>query len=84
MFFTQENGILIQCMDACFGLVRKRCQGQIYGQPKHGTLMFADQDDVDNFVDNYSATATSVDEVTDYMYYTFMLFRYLIHLATSE
>ena len=64
--FLQKNGILIQCMDACFGLVRKRCQGQICGEPKHGTLMFSDQDDVDNFVDEKYADFLTTSEKLRY------------------
>ena len=40
-------------MDGCFGLSRKKDKGHNLGTPKHGTLLFADQDDVDNFVNSY-------------------------------
>lgn len=52
-------------MDACFGLARKKAQGQGIGTPRHQNLFFGDQDDVDNFVDNYqeSTTAAKVDHV---------------------
>ena len=61
-------------MDTCFGLVREECQGQICGEPKHGTFMFSDQDDVDNFVDHYTIYNTcmymyTVDETQLYSTY---------------
>lgn len=63
-FHLQENGILIESMDACFGLSRKKCQGlKSIGVPKHGQLMFADQDDVDNFVNGYCERASEVSKV---------------------
>ena len=60
----QENGILIESMDACFGLSRKKRQGQkSVGVPKHAQLMFADQTDVHNFVNSYCARASDVSKV---------------------
>ena len=52
------EGTIIQCMDACMGLARKTAKGEKFSEmePRHGTLFFHDQDDVDNFVNNYSAT----------------------------
>ena len=50
-----ESGIIIHSMDACFGLTRKKNVGNSFTTPNHGCLVFADQDQVDNFVDNYSA-----------------------------
>lgn len=50
-------------MDACFGLARKRCKGEGLGHPKHGTLVFAHQDDVDNFVENYGERNNSKEKV---------------------
>lgn len=49
-------------MDACFGLARKKCKGEGLGQPRHGTLFFADQDDVDNFVENYNSTSNNLND----------------------
>ena len=46
-------------MDACFGLSRKRSQGEGFATPKHKDLFFRDQNDVDNFVDHYSETSVS-------------------------
>lgn len=57
-------------MDACFGLARrKRPGGQTYDLPKHGTLFFADQNDVDNFVNTHSEKAEDVKEVNDCTYF---------------
>ena len=53
-------------MDACFGLARKKCKGEGLYHPRHGTLFFADQDDVDNFVENYKGTNNHYDKV--YLY----------------
>ena len=51
-------------MDACFGLTRKKRQGTTsFALPKHGTLMFADQDDVDNYEQSYSEKANDVSKV---------------------
>lgn len=50
---TQENGVLIESIDACFGLARKIAKGGNKISSRHGDLLFSDQDDVDNFVDNY-------------------------------
>ena len=57
--YSQEEGILIECMDACFGLSRKRSQGCGFATPKHQDLFFGDQNDVDNFVDHYSELSVS-------------------------
>lgn len=46
-------------MDACFGLSRKKSQGEGLSNPKHKDLFFGDQDDVDNFVDHYNETSVS-------------------------
>ncbi|KAK3716896.1 hypothetical protein QZH41_017010 [Actinostola sp. cb2023] len=53
----KTEGVLIESMDACFGLSRKKAQGEGVGMPKHQNGFFADQDDVDNFVNNYNETA---------------------------
>jgi hypothetical protein len=45
--------LLIECVDACFGLARKKTWNQTSIVPRHGTLLFCDQDDVDNYVNNY-------------------------------
>ena len=47
----QENGILIESVDACFGLARRKAKGGNIMSSKHGDLIFSDQDDVDNYVD---------------------------------
>lgn len=49
----KENGVLIESMDSCFGLARKIAKGGNKISSRHGDLLFSDQDDVDNFVDNY-------------------------------
>lgn len=50
----QDDGVLIESMDACMGLARKKCKGSSgLIEPRHGELFFSDQVDVDNFVDNY-------------------------------
>lgn len=45
--------MLIESIDACFGLARKKAKGGNTISSRHGDLLFSDQDDVDNFVDNY-------------------------------
>ena len=59
-------------MDACFGLSRKRSQGEGFATPKHKDLFFGDQNDVDNFVDHYSETSVSEHVCC----YTFLLMFY--------
>ena len=46
-------------MDANFGLVRKKSSGCSYVQPKYPKLLFASQEDVDNFVKHYSDSDTA-------------------------
>ena len=58
----QVEGTIIQSMDACFGLSRKKAKGCSLGSSRHGNLLFADQDDVDNFVDNYMHTSITSKE----------------------
>jgi hypothetical protein len=50
-------------MDGCFGLCRKQKKGNILGTPKHGTILFADQDDVDNFVNSYGKAGADTQQV---------------------
>ena len=60
----QENGILIESIDACFGLARKKAKGGNTISSRHGDLLFSDQDDVDNLVDNYTHCGQkSMDQV---------------------
>jgi hypothetical protein len=51
-------------MDACFGLVREKSAGANLFPPRHGDTFFADQDDVDNFVEQYSKTAKEAPTVS--------------------
>ncbi|XP_046861804.1 uncharacterized protein LOC124455119 isoform X4 [Xenia sp. Carnegie-2017] len=51
---TGELGVAIHSMDACFGLTRKKLARNSFAVPNHGCLKFADQDEVDDFVDQYS------------------------------
>ena len=53
----------IHSFDACFGLTRKKTAGNSYTTPNHGCIKFADQDEVDNFVDNYSKSKKIEGEV---------------------
>ena len=71
-YFEQDDGVLIESMDGCFGLCRKKEKGHNLGTPKHGTLLFADQDDVDNFVNNYGKAGADMEQVKAclYMYLT--------------
>ena len=49
-----DTGPLIEIIDACFGFVRKKSAGTSFSNPKFETRMFADQDDVDNFILQHS------------------------------
>ena len=61
--FEQDDGVLIESMDGCFGLCRKKDKGHNLGKPKHVTLLFADQDDVDNFVNSYGKAGADMEQV---------------------
>ena len=61
--FKQNEGVLIESMDGCFRLCRKKDKGHSLGTPKHGTLLFADQDDVDNFVNSYDKAGADMEQV---------------------
>ncbi|XP_028411851.1 uncharacterized protein LOC114534588 [Dendronephthya gigantea] len=52
-----KSGSIVECMDGCFGLVRKKSAGTDIYPSRHKTTMFADQNDVDNFVQSYTANA---------------------------
>ncbi|XP_028416359.1 uncharacterized protein LOC114540363 [Dendronephthya gigantea] len=52
-----HTGSVVESMDGCFGLVRKKSAGANFIPSRHGLTMFADQNDVDNFVDNYTESA---------------------------
>ena len=59
----EQDGVLIESMDGCFGLCRKKDKGHNLGTPKHGTLLFADQDDVDNFVNSNGKAGADMAQV---------------------
>ena len=59
----EQDGVLIESMDGCFGLCRKKDKGHNLGTPKHGTLLFADQDDVDNFVNSYGKAGADMAQI---------------------
>ena len=78
----QENGILIESIDACFGLARKKAKGGNTISSRHRDLLFSDQDDVDNFVDNYTHCGQkSMDQV---YCVTFPLFILDIHYIIPQ
>ncbi len=49
----QSGGTVIESVDALFGLCRKKSAGKSVREPLSGTLMFANQKVVDEFVSNY-------------------------------
>ncbi|XP_046862562.1 uncharacterized protein LOC124456069 [Xenia sp. Carnegie-2017] len=51
-----EAGTLIESMDACFGLVRKKTSGKAQFMSRHNSILFHNQE-VDSFVDNYTSSA---------------------------
>lgn len=63
IFSCQNNGVIIESMDACFGLYRKKTKGNAsQGDTRYKNEFFADQNDVDNFIDNYkNASKLSAD-----------------------
>ena len=68
-------------MDACFGLVRKKSAGLNLCPPRHGSTFFADQCDVDNFVQDYSRKtkeAPTVSASQSQSKYSFQKFQYYL------
>ena len=55
---------MIESLDACMGLARKKKKGGGLVEPRHEELMFSDQTDVDNFVDNYGKEGIKIEEVS--------------------
>ena len=80
--YSQEEGVLIECMDACFGLSRKRSQGCGFATPKHQDLFFGDQNDVENFVDHYSEL--SVSEQVLYYYQIILIMIIIIIIIINR
>ena len=56
---------MIEIIDACFGFVRKKSAGASVSHPKFETRMFADQDDVDNFVLQHSKEIKKSENVNE-------------------
>ena len=50
--------MVIESMDGCFGLIRKKSAGANLLPPRHSGTFFACQIDVDNFVDEHSKAPT--------------------------
>lgn len=48
-----QDGTVVESMDALFGLCRKKSAGSSVRPPLNGSLLFAEQGEVDNFVANY-------------------------------
>eukprot|EP00795_Rhopilema_esculentum_P005200 gene5200-336_t len=53
--YPGESGTIIEMMDACFGFPRKKSAGSSVNEPRFGCDMFADQADVDNFIEKHTA-----------------------------
>ena len=72
-------------MDASFGLARKKTKNEISISSRHGLLLFSDQDDVDNFVNNYELKADNAAiQVRFYNCYLVWLFmKFLASLLMS-
>lgn len=52
-----KSGVLIELMDWFFGLVRKKSAGANLLPPRHKGTMFAEQEKLDPFVDEYGKNA---------------------------
>ncbi len=50
MFVFQADGDMIVTLDANFGLVRKQSSGTSAVEPLHGTRMFVDEKDVEEYL----------------------------------
>ncbi|CAB4002065.1 Hypothetical predicted protein [Paramuricea clavata] len=57
----KENGVLYESFDALFGLPRKKSSGIGVLEPVRSGLLFADQQVVDNFVNNYQDKGSDSD-----------------------
>ena len=62
--FYQEQGILTLSVDANFGLCRKKAAGTSVHDPLSKTAMFFDQNEVNQFVDNYSGAKSEAPSVS--------------------
>ena len=52
-------------MDGCFGLVRKKHARLAIAPPLHRDSLFADQADVDNFIQGYSKDKQEAESVRE-------------------
>ena len=60
---STEDGTIIESMDACFGLVRKKSSGKNSLPSRHSSTMFFDQSEVDELVDHYTSSAQQAKTV---------------------
>ena len=51
-------------MDACFGFPRKKSAGSSVNEPRFGCDMFADQADVDNFIEKHTSVLKKTENVS--------------------
>ena len=65
--------MLIECVDVCIGLARKKVRKETSIASRHGTLLFSDQNGVDNFVNYQLKGAKSVVQVTVTVFICYLL-----------
>lgn len=61
-FILQKNDSIFVSLDANFGLVRKKNSGTSLEPPKHASKFFINQEEVDDYVDQYSTQTSSKEE----------------------
>eukprot|EP00794_Sanderia_malayensis_P002168 gene2168-2462_t len=61
-----ESGTIIEMMDACFGFPRKKSAGTSIHAPRFECHMFADQADVDNFVEKHTKNTEKLENPCQY------------------
>ena len=64
VLIKQEQGTITLSIDANFGLCRKKAAGSSVHKPLSGMTMFCDQDDVNDFVDNYTGISSRTSTVS--------------------
>ena len=63
MLSLQESGKVVFALDALFGLPQKKTAGRSHRPALHGSLFFCNQDSVDEFVAEESATSKRINQV---------------------
>ena len=78
--FFQTVGAVFESLDALF-IGRRKNAGQSTGSPLFGELMFYNQQNVDQFVAQYSSPAAQTEVNKDFLLFLFSHFRFTVGLT---